>query len=256
VRKRGLELGPGLLARDHDHPRAAQPPQLPVDELGNLLQVVVDELVDVPLEPRLRPAALVVPAGRVVELVDELLELPAPQAEQVAALAPDEHDERALAPADERDQRGKRERVTDLDDVGHTRAQRQRLPEVVERRAEDRQPSRPIAVEVLFEERPQALHVAAQAFLLLVVELGPPRRLGALDLVDQRVHASRQVGRRRRRAGVEVEVETDRAAILRPKAREIAETVPRHCRSHEKPFSEGGDSMRYRRSLKRPRLYL
>src|SRR4029450_11521683 len=86
VRKRGLELGPRLLARDPDHPRAAQPAQLPVDELSNLLQVVVDELVDVPLEARLRPAALVVPTGRVVELVDELLELPGPQAEEVAAL--------------------------------------------------------------------------------------------------------------------------------------------------------------------------
>src|SRR4029453_7667923 len=94
-----------------------------------------------------------------------------------------------------------------------------------------------VAVEVLLEERAQALHVAAQALLLLVIELGPPRRLGALDLVDQRVRASGQVGRRRRHARVEIEIEADRAAVLRPEAREITETVPRHCRSHGSPFA-------------------
>ena len=52
-----------LLGGDDDQLRPAQPADLPVDLLGDLLQVVVDELLDVPLVARLRPAALVVAAG-------------------------------------------------------------------------------------------------------------------------------------------------------------------------------------------------
>jgi hypothetical protein len=61
--------------------------------------MVVDELVDVPLEARLRPPALVVAPGRLVRLLDELLEAPRAEPVDVAALAPDEDDERALAAA-------------------------------------------------------------------------------------------------------------------------------------------------------------
>ena len=137
VREHVLELRARLLGGDDDQARAAQPAQVPVDVLGDLLQVVVDELLDVPLVARLRPAALVVAAGRVVGLLDDLLEPAGAQAEEVAALAADEHHQRALAAADQRDERREVEAAADLDRVRHARAQRQRRPEVVERRAED-----------------------------------------------------------------------------------------------------------------------
>src|SRR4029078_4868573 len=74
VREHVLELGAGLFGGDDDQARPAQPAHAPLDVLGDLLQVVVDELLDVPLVARLRPAALVVAARRVVGLLDDLLE--------------------------------------------------------------------------------------------------------------------------------------------------------------------------------------
>ena len=64
-----------------------------------------DELLDVPLEAGLRPAALVVPARHVVRTVDDLVQPPGAEPEQVAALAADDGDDRSLAAADERNER-------------------------------------------------------------------------------------------------------------------------------------------------------
>ena len=232
VRELALELRPRLLGGDDDQLRPAQPADLPVDLLGDLLQVVVDELLDVPLVARLRPAALVVAAGCVVVLLDDLLEPAGAQAVEVAPLAADEDHQRALAAADQRDEWREVEAAVDLDRIRNARAQRQRHPEVVQRAAEDGQAERAVAVELLLEVLAQPVAVAVQPLALLVRQLRPPRRLRALDLIDQRVHA--RVGRRggRRVARIEVDVEADRAAVLRPKAREVAQAVPRHCRGH------------------------
>ena len=43
-----------------------------VEHLGDALQVPLDERLDVPFVARLRPAALIVPAGRVLRLVRDL----------------------------------------------------------------------------------------------------------------------------------------------------------------------------------------
>src|SRR5438445_405513 len=65
ARSRGecvLDLAAQLLGR-HDHElRPAGAPDALVDLAADLLQVLGDELLDVPLEPRLRPAALIVPS--------------------------------------------------------------------------------------------------------------------------------------------------------------------------------------------------
>src|SRR5580765_832250 len=232
LRQDVLELRPRLLGGDDDQARPAQPAQALVDVLGDLLQVVVDELLDVPLVARLRPAALVVAARRLVVLVDDLLESAGAQAVEVAALAADEDDERSLPAPHQGDERLEVEAAADLDRVRDAGAQRQRHPEVVERRAEDRQSERAVAVELLLEVIPQALDVLAQPLLALVRQLRPPGRLRALDLVDQGVHASVGGGRGRRVAGVEIEIEADRAAVLRAKARQVAQAVPTHCRGH------------------------
>src|SRR6185503_4573243 len=115
VRERALELRSSLLGRDDDQLRPAQPTHLLVDVLGDFLQMVVDELLDVPLVARLRPAALVVAAGRVVGLLDDLLEPARAQAVEIAALAADEDHQRALAAPDQRDERREVEAAVDLD---------------------------------------------------------------------------------------------------------------------------------------------
>src|SRR6266540_3675767 len=59
LREHALELGSRLLRGDDDDPRRAQLPDRLVERVGDLAKVVVDELLDVPLVARLRPAALV-----------------------------------------------------------------------------------------------------------------------------------------------------------------------------------------------------
>ena len=60
-----------------------------VELLGDRAQVLARELVDVALEARLRPAALVVPSGLLLGQVGERLEPPAREPEEEAALAVD-----------------------------------------------------------------------------------------------------------------------------------------------------------------------
>src|SRR5438132_1594710 len=68
-----LERGPRVFRADEHHAGAALPPNLPVEQLSDVAQVVVDQLLDVPLVARLRPAALVMPAGLLVEALLDLL---------------------------------------------------------------------------------------------------------------------------------------------------------------------------------------
>ena len=233
VRELALELRPRLLGGDDDQLRSAQPADLPVDLLGDLLQVVMDELLDVPLVARLRPAALVVAAGRVVVLLDDLLEPAGPQAVEVAALAADEDHQRALAAADQRDERREVEAAVDLDRIGDARAQRQRHPEVVQRAAEDgagracRRGRTPARSTRAGDRGRGAAPPAARASARAAV---PPseRSISSISAFT-RVSV---VGGGRRVARIEVDVEADRAAVLRPKAREVAQAVPRHCRGH------------------------
>jgi hypothetical protein len=118
--------------------------------------VVLDELVDVPLVARLRPAALVVAARLFVEVVLKLLEAPRPEAVEVTALTADESHDQAFTASDERDQRSQVQNPADLGDVGNPLAQRQRLPDVVEATAKDGVPMGALAAELLVEERAQA----------------------------------------------------------------------------------------------------
>src|SRR5205823_4299797 len=77
--------------------------------------------------------------------------------------------------------------------------------------------------------------VVGKTVLLLVREVATVRRLRANDLVEERIYAAVDRARRRRDAGIEVEVETDRAAVLGPEGRQIAQSLPRHGRSHRLP---------------------
>src|SRR5207253_1216192 len=92
---------------------------LPFRQLRDVAQVVVDQLFDVPLVARLRPAALVVPAGLLVEALLDLLEPAVRQTVEIAPLAPDVRHERAVALPDEPHERGEVERAPELDEIRH-----------------------------------------------------------------------------------------------------------------------------------------
>jgi hypothetical protein len=83
--------------------------------------VLVDEVLDVPLVARLRPTALVVLSRDLVALVDDLLEPPGRQPEDLPTLAIHHRDERPLMPADERNERDERQVAVDLGAVAHRR---------------------------------------------------------------------------------------------------------------------------------------
>src|SRR5256885_13805055 len=96
-----LEVGAHVL-RTHEHDmRALQPSEAGVERVRDPPPVPFDDLVDVALVARLRPAALVVSPGYVLGLVCDLDESPAAQAEHLAALAADRGDEDPVAPPDQ-----------------------------------------------------------------------------------------------------------------------------------------------------------
>ena len=200
------ELALQLLRADDDHSRELEPAQLPLQLCRDRLQVVLRELVDVALVPRLRPATLVVLARLLLREVGDLLELPGAQPVEEAQLAADVRNDRALAAADERDERREVEVAPDLDLVRHGLAERQRLPDVVEPGAEHRDAVGAVPVELLAEEVLDPLEVLAQPDPLLVglvTAVGAVRLRALVDEgVDASLHrrpwASRSDGGRRR----------------------------------------------------------
>jgi len=87
------------------------------------LQVLIDDVLDMTLVPRLRPASLVVAAGHIGALVRDIDEGRAAQAEHLAALAPDCRDERPVT-TDVRRQRSQVQLIGDLHVVGNAARQR------------------------------------------------------------------------------------------------------------------------------------
>ena len=79
--------------------------------------MLVDELVGVALQARLRPAALVVAPRLLLEVVGQVLEAAGAEPVEAPLLAADDEDERALAAADERHERREVEELADLDPV-------------------------------------------------------------------------------------------------------------------------------------------
>ena len=122
-----------------------------VELRGDVLQVLGDELLDVALVARLRPAALVVAARLVLGAVDDLLEPPGAQPEDLAALAADERRRsrrrrgRRAARAARGGSRGRRATSS-----GTEPATRQRPEEVAGR--EDGQPAGAFTAELVVEE--------------------------------------------------------------------------------------------------------
>src|SRR5439155_3299283 len=141
-----LEVRPHVLGADEDDTWPAQRPDAPVERLRDATPVAVDDLVDVSLVPRLRPAALIVLPGHVVAFVGDLDEAAAVEPVHLAALAADGSDERVPGAARETRQRRKVELGLGLHLVGGRRRQRERAPEVVAPRGEGGHAARPLTL--------------------------------------------------------------------------------------------------------------
>ena len=195
-----------------------------------------DELFDVPLEPGLRPATLIVAAGHLFGAVGDLVEPPCVQPEEVSALTADDGDERTVAAAHERHERRKVELASDVDAVRHGLDQRSRPPHVVEARREHREAARAVAVELVGEPLADSLEVLSQPDALVVRQPAVVLRGVALAVVQQGAHPSGDVAGGRRRARVEIDVEADRAALLCSELRQLAEPIPAHRFGHAGSF--------------------
>ena len=150
VRKRVEELRPCLLGADDDDLRRVHAADGAVELRGDVLQVVGDELLEVPLVPRLRNAALVVAARLVLAPVDDLVEAPRPQAEDLTALAADERDDRAVVAADELRERREVEAAADVHVVRDRPCDRNRPEEVAGH--EHGEPAGTFTAELVVEE--------------------------------------------------------------------------------------------------------
>jgi hypothetical protein len=94
-----------------------------------------------------------------------------------------------------------------------------------------------VSVEPTVEELIEPLEVCLQPAPDLVGEVGSRRAMRLRRGIEQRMHTRRRVAGGRNAARIEVEVQADRAAVLGPKGRKLAQSVEAHhrCR-HTAPF--------------------
>src|SRR3954454_14258151 len=187
--------------------------------------MLADDVLDMAFVASLRPATLVVAARHLIRLVRYLDELGAAQAEDLAPFAADDRDERAVT-ADERNQRRHIALPADRHVVDAATRQRERAPEVLEGRGEDGDAARAVALEALVEPPPDPHEVRLERLPLAVGQHGLPLLGEALGLgklgVDPRLGRSRG----RSVAGLEIDVEADRAPAFCAESRQLAKLLP------------------------------
>jgi len=221
-----VELGANLLGGENHDLGMMKLPDEPIESVRNLTQVLLDELLDVALVARLRPAALIVLPRLVLGVIRDLLESAGMEAVELAALSPDDDHQRAFPPADEGNERREIERAPHLGVVRDRLGQRERPPDVVEAGAEDRQPVGAVARELTLVVLADAVEVGPEADSLVVSELPAVRSVSPARLVEKRVEAGRGVARRRRQTRIEIEIEAHGAALLGLESGEIAQFLP------------------------------
>jgi hypothetical protein len=150
-----------------------EPAETALELFRHGLVVLVRDVFDMALEPRLRPPALIVAARSILRPVGDLGEPASLKSEQASGLAVDDDHERAFATADERDERCEQEVVGDADRVRHPHRQRERAPDVVEPRGEDGEAVRAVPVEVGVEVSLEPLEVRLQTLANLVRKVTP-----------------------------------------------------------------------------------
>ena len=160
-RQGALDLAAQLLRRHDHHLQTAGPARLLVDLVADRLQVLLDEVLDVALVARLRPAALAVPAGRLLGLVDDLDEPATGEAVDGAPLAREDDDEAAVA-AELPGERCHDELAADPHEIPHRLGERQRPELAVGGRGEDRDALCPVPVELVVPPGADARQVVLQ----------------------------------------------------------------------------------------------
>ena len=188
--------------------------------------MLLDELLDVALVTRLRPAALIVLPRLVLRVILDLLESAGMQAVELAALSSDDDHQRAFPPTDEGNERREIELAPHLGVVRDRLGQREWPPDVVEAGAKDRQTVCAIARELALVVLADAVEVSLEADALVMSELTAVRSVSPPRLVEKRVETGRRVGRRRRQSRIEIEIEAHGAALLGLESGEIAEFLP------------------------------
>ena len=188
--------------------------------------MLLDELLDVALVTRLRPAALIVLPRLVLRVILDLLESAGMQAVELAALSSDDDHQRAFPPTDEGNERREIELAPHLGVVRDRLGQREWPPDVVEAGAKDRQTVCAIARELALVVLADAVEVSLEADALVMSELPAVRSVSPPRLVEKRVETGRRVGRRRRQSRIEIEIEAHGAALLGLESGEIAEFLP------------------------------
>jgi thioredoxin reductase (NADPH) len=221
-----VELGASLLGGEDDDLGMMKPPNEPIEPVRNLTQVLLDELLDVALVARLRPAALIVLPRLVLRVILDLLESAGMQAVELAALSSDDDHQRAFPPTDEGNKRREIELAPHLGVVRDRLGQREWPPDVVEAGAEDRQTVRAVARELALVVLADPIEVSLEADALVMSELPAVRSVSPPRLVEKRVETGRRVGRRRRQSRIEIEIEAHGAALLGLESGEIAEFLP------------------------------
>ena len=179
-----------------------------------------------PLEPRLRPAALVVLPRLLLRAVDDLFQAAGAELIDLAALAVHDRHEGAVAVTCELDERREPQPPTEVDVVGHRARERQHAPEAICAGDEDRDATRSVAFELAAPPRPDPLEVAARRHFLVVRAAVPVREL-LLCASEQRAEARLRARRGRCRRGVEIEEEAERAPVRRREPRQLAAAPPR-----------------------------
>ena len=192
----------------------------------------VDDRLDVALVARLRPAALVVTAGNVRRLVHERDQPAAAEPIDVAALPSDVRHERTVPAPDEADERRQVELLRDPRLVLDRPRQQKRQEEVVELRREHRNAPDALAAELALEPALDPLEIARERLPLVVRERRAPLVQLPLGTREQRPRVRGEIPRGRHDARIETDVETHRAAVLRPEGRKLPQLLPRDRSGH------------------------
>ncbi len=240
LRQQLLELGADVVCADEHDRHAAQPPHARVERVGDLAQMLLDDVLDVPLVPTpatSRPGR----GGRERPSLSSAISTRAPprsrntspRSRPTAATSAPSRPTCGVSGA-------RYSSFAILTLVGNAVRKRKRAPEVVEGRREHGDATHAaLAVEAVVEPLPDPVEIGLQPLPLVVGRGGlplvrEPLRFGELG-VDPRLDA----GRGRCLARVEIHVEADRAAIFGAERRQLPQLFPGDPR-HDSPFLAPG----------------
>ena len=231
-REQCFEAGSRLLRAGEHDANVTEPSDAAIQRLGHIPEMPVDDRLDVPLVVRLRPAALVVTAGDVRRLVRQRDEPALAEPIDVAALASDVRDDRAVPARDEANERRQVELLRDPRLVLDGPRQRKRQKEIVELRREHGNAADAFAAERAPEPALDPLQIPRESLPLVVRERRAPLIQLALGTREQRPRVRSEVPRGRHDARIEPHVETHRAAVLCPKGCKFPQLLPRDHFGH------------------------